>query len=357
MKRILSFDGGGIRGIISLEIIREIERIFRTERGDPSLVLSDEFQFFAGTSTGALIATGLSWGMSVDDIETLYFNHGAELFNREPWHRRWKSKYNAESIGRFFLRLFSEDGNGENPALLGSKKLKTLLMIVIRNASTGSPWPVTNNINAIYNQPNLLDCNLNIPLWQLLRASTAAPTYFPPQPIKIGDRIDLFVDGGVTPYNNPALIAALTAIMPCYNLKWPTGVDNIQVVSIGTGSMRTRFPAKTAQRIHLFDQLDHFIPAIMGATSSNQDLLCRVLGNCVYGDEIDSEIGDLVGSSVTQSTKKLFSYVRYNIRFDAAESMQIASSQNKLDNLNLLPILKEVGQEYADNKVKRKDII
>ena len=67
---------------------------------------------------------------------------------------------------------------------LGSDKLKTVLMMVMRNATTDSPWPVSNNPFAKYNQrvrddgSSRDDCNLDIPLWQLVRASTAAPVYF-----------------------------------------------------------------------------------------------------------------------------------------------------------------------------------
>ena len=71
---------------------------------------------------------------------------------------------------------------------LGSDQLQTLLMIVLRNATTDSPWPVSNNPYAKYNDPTRPDCNLELPLWQLVRASTAAPTYFPPEVVRIGRR-------------------------------------------------------------------------------------------------------------------------------------------------------------------------
>ena len=51
-------------------------------------------------------------------------------------------------------------------------------MVVVRNHSTGSAWPLTNNPDANFNDPSRPDCNLNIPLWELVRASTAAPVYF-----------------------------------------------------------------------------------------------------------------------------------------------------------------------------------
>jgi uncharacterized protein len=86
---------------------------------------------------------------------------------------------------------------------LGSEKLHTLLMMVLRNATTDSPWPLTYNPRAKYNDPTRTGCNLNLPRWQVVRASTAALTYSPREVIHINHDF-IFVDGGVTMCNNPA---------------------------------------------------------------------------------------------------------------------------------------------------------
>src|SRR3954463_12484187 len=118
LKRIISFDGGGIRGMFALQIAARIERLFRQESGRPDLVLADVFDLFAGTSTGAIIATCLAWGMPVGEVEALYIKHGQTMFARERIWMRWKCKYRAESIAGTFKGLFTEE-SGE-PALLGS---------------------------------------------------------------------------------------------------------------------------------------------------------------------------------------------------------------------------------------------
>ena len=105
----------------------------------------------------------------------------------------------------------------------------------MRNATTGSAWPVSNNPRARYNQEGEHGSNLLLPLWQLVRASAAAPVFFLPEAIKIGRSAFEFADGGTTPYCNPALIAALTATLPCYRVEWPTGTDRLHLVSVGTG--------------------------------------------------------------------------------------------------------------------------
>src|ERR1700689_3546724 len=88
MKRILAIDGGGIRGIFALQILLRIEELFRREQNRPELVLADVFDMFAGTSTGAIIATLLSWGKSAAEIEKLYVNYSAAMFCREKWFHR-----------------------------------------------------------------------------------------------------------------------------------------------------------------------------------------------------------------------------------------------------------------------------
>lgn len=362
MKRILALDGGGIRGIFTLQVLARLEALFRAELHRPDLVLRDVFDFFAGTSTGAIIATCVAWGMSVSEIEDLYIRRGADMFARQVWYRRWKAKYRSEEIAAFFREYFCEDD--KSPALLGTRKLydgdtPKYLLVVMRNASTGSPWPVCNNPKAKYSRPDHPGNNLQIPLWKLLRASTAAPTFFPPETITLNQKVHIFVDGGITPHNNPALIAALMATLPPYQIGWPTGTDQLQVVSVGTGSVRTQLAKQDAERIHLLDQVAYVIPALLESIAIEQDLLCRVLGDCRFGSELDREIGDLRGPGMLATSEKRFSYVRYNRFYSADETRELlvaTKQQFSLDNLQLIPYLQKTGREYAEQNVKREHL-
>lgn len=352
MKRILSLDGGGIRGMFSLQILSRIESLFREHHGQPDLVLADLFDCFAGTSTGAIIASCLCWGMSVSEIEALYIQHGPAMFSRSPWYRRFHSKYRAESISEFFQQFFREDDAAHSIANFGSTKLRKLLIVVMRNASTGSPWPLSNHPGAMFNDPQLDDCNLNIPLWQILRASTAAPSFFPPQEIRINGKPQLFVDGAVTPYNNPALLAAMMTTLPVFGVQWPVGRERLHLVSVGTGNLRTKMAAKTSAKVHLFDQLDHVIPALIGAVSLQQDMLCRVLGDCLHGDVIDREIGKIDVPTLLSAEAQLFSYVRYDQQLDQLNSRRLNRRETQIDNLSMLPTLQEIGRHYAAQHVQ-----
>lgn len=78
-KKILALDGGGIKGVVSIEILAKIEQLLREREGKPDLVLADYFDFIAGTSTGALIGTAISIGMTVGEIRSFYHGSGGVL--------------------------------------------------------------------------------------------------------------------------------------------------------------------------------------------------------------------------------------------------------------------------------------
>src|SRR5499433_765803 len=226
-KRILALDGGGIRGILAVEILAKIEDLLREKTGGKKdFVLADYFDFIAGTSTGGIIAACLSWGMTVDKIRNFYLENGKEMFDKASILKRHRYKFEDEKLSKRLQEEFGTD------TTLGSEKLKTLLLLVMRNATTDSPWPVSNNPAAKYNQRDRKDCNLDLPLWQLVRASTAAPTYFPPETVVFAagqpnEYRFVFVDGGVTTYNNPAFLAFQMATATPYKVGWATGADKL----------------------------------------------------------------------------------------------------------------------------------
>ncbi len=361
MKRILALDGGGIRGVFSLEILLRIETLLRDHYKNPNMVLANHFDLFAGTSTGAIIATCLCWGMSVEAILALYLKYGTTMFTPVPWYRPYKkyliSRYDAKPLSEFLQRIFSEDGDGKIPALLDSPKLKKGLLVVVRNHSTGSAWPLTNNPKAIYNDPSLVDCNMKVPIWKVVRASTAAPTYFDPEEITLGERTHLFVDGSITPYNNPALIAALTAVLPCYKMEWPTGIDNIRLISIGTMRFSAGLPKK-AERLWLGYHAAKIPAALIQGVAWQQDYLCRCLGRCLYGESLDSEIGELTNDRLPADP--WFGYVRYNHSYKAAELEDLLIRSPRLaslDAIQTIPVLQEVGTAYAASHVKLEHLL
>jgi hypothetical protein len=360
VKRLLTLDGGGIRGIFSLEILARLEAQLRERSGNPNLLLSDHFHYIGGTSTGAIIATCLSWGMSVAEVQDLYLNRGVEMFRLAPIYLRWWHKFEGAAITRMLQSLFSEDGHGKTPALLSTKKLRTFLTLVMRNQSSGSPWPVSNNPAAKFNDSSLPECNLNLPLWQLVRASTAAPVYFPPETIDLGGRKQVFVDGGITPYNNPSLLLFMMATLPAYNLNWATGVDKLLLVSIGTGRVRTGIGLRRAEQMSLLFHAQTLPVALMDSINLEQDMICRTIGLCKAGEPIDSEVGDFRDVPASEIPNRKCTYLRYDHSFTSAEIEQAkryGKAAITLDNLRLIPFLREVGSRYAEEHVRVADLI
>lgn len=364
-RKLLAIDGGGIRGVMSLEVLLEIEKLLG--KGDRDFRLSHYFDYIAGTSTGGIIAAGLAVGMSVSQLLDFYEKAGTEMFDKARLLKRLtKYRFNSEPLAR---KLQSALGAGTE---LGSDKLETLLLLVLRNATTNSPWPISNNPFAKYNDRKLGCCNLDLPLWQLVRASTAAPTYFPPEVIVIKDEEKdkeqefVFVDGGVTMYNNPAFQMFLMATLDRYwpratkqHRPWPTGVDRMLVVSVGTGTSPGAHDRLDPESMNLLFNATSIPSALMFAALNEQDFLCRVFGKCLAGDRLDSEVVDMIGSSGPLALdQKLYTYVRYNAELtrgglDALGCRTIRpESVQRLDAVEAIPDLRRVGRAIAERKVE-----
>jgi len=98
-RKLLALDGGGIRGMIAVEILAEIEAVLQKRLGrDDSFVLADYFDYIAGTSTGAIIATCLSLGMRVDELRKFYIDSGPAMFNRAGFLRKLHFKFEDEPL-------------------------------------------------------------------------------------------------------------------------------------------------------------------------------------------------------------------------------------------------------------------
>lgn len=354
-KRLLSIDGGGIRGVIALEILDKLQWDLRRSTGRPELVLADVFDYIAGTSTGAIIAAGLSTGMATDQLMGLYVDRGAEMFRRSGWTDRIRHSYDKEA-----LEIILKDQLGHGTTL-GSDSLRTLLLVVLRNATTDSPWPVSNNPRAQFNDRNLADCNLDLPLWQLVRASTAAPTYFEPEVITLGERDFVFVDGGLTPYNNPAFQLFTMATLDKYRLGWPTGEENLMLVSVGTANSAFARPGLEADDMHLLYHATATPGALMQSAAVQQDLLCRTLGRCRWGAPLDAELGDLL-DSCGLIEDRLLSYVRYDQPLSRSALDDMGLGQIRLgdvmaiDNIGAIDKMREIGKAIAQSAVDVKHL-
>jgi len=354
-KKILALDGGGIRGMMTVEILADLENKLRNALGaGEEFVLSDFFDFVSGTSTGAIIASCVSMGMSVKEIRAFYLESGKEMFDKSSILKRFRYKYEDDKLSNKLQEVFGKSTK------LGSDKLKTVLMMVMRNSSTDSPWPLSNNPKAKYNreerrQAKYGDCNLDLPLWQLVRASTAAPTYFPPELIQMGKKDFVFVDGGITTYNNPAFQSFIMATIKPYEMNWETGEHNILLVSIGTGTSPEANKDLSPNDMNLLYNAGSIPSALMFAALNEQDMLCRIFGNCLAGDELDREVKDMIKMEAPCGSNKLFTYMRYNAELtkDGLSRLGLSGIKpedvQKLDSVDHIAQLQEIGIAVAKN--------
>jgi len=364
-KRILAIDGGGVRGVISLTFLREIEKILRERSRNPNLLLCDYFDLIGGTSTGAIIATGLALGLPVEHLIDVYSNLSAKGFQ----------KSGVLSLGGILTPKFKQEALTEAIAehvkdeRLGSELLRTGLAIVAKRIDTESVWVFHNNPIGKYfgSQGTGLThiANKDMPLLNLIRASTAAPTFFEPQTIEVareGDKVlsGAFVDGGVSPHNNPALLMFMLATVRGYEFNWRTGADRLLLVSIGNGAAG-KPPTHDEASLMMSGRLGFLsMMSMLRDSSSLHQALLQWMSRCPNPWEIDSEIGDL---SLDQlGSEPLLHYVRYDAILSKAwleEKLKLSYSDKRLDEIrqfdrpDLAPEWLKIGRAAAGVQVDK----
>lgn len=351
-KRMLALDGGGIRGVVSLEVLKQIERQLREHLDDPKLRLVDYFDYIGGTGTGAILATALALGHhSASDLLELDEELGSAVFSKRWLIRRLRSLYRHGPLKGQLGAIIGHDRT------LGDPDFESLLLLVLHNTKTDSVWPVTNNTAARHNRADryLLehpDRNLDLPLIDLVRGSTAAPIYFAPERIDVGNREMIFQDGGITPFNNPAFLMYILATSPAYGLGWSSGADDLLIVSVGTGASAAAHPELKAGKVNAFFNLVNLPSVFMNGASGGQDQICRTVGRCRYKAVIYQEFGNRIDDRHDAA----FTYVRYEA--DLSDTALIDSGITspkqrkrirKLDAVDQLDQIDQIGRTAASN--------
>lgn len=316
-KRILALDGGGVRGMLSLGILSEIEDLLAKRwakskgTNEKDFRLCDYFDLIGGTSTGAIIAAALAIGKSVEEIAVLYRLLLPKVFKRTARHTQLLTfkapRYSRGPLLKELEMIFGSTTTLPDPSI------KTGLMITAKRLDTKEVYVFHNNPNDIHNKaatgPYL---NNAYTLAKIVRASTAAPTYFPPEHFpssrKAGN-LEVFVDGGVSPLNNPALGAFMVATINGFGYKWKKGEDNILLVSVGTGWFRSaqKYSVQSARipRNILRDVMDSLIN---DSDWLGQGLL-QWMSNTKTPHKIHGSMGTLANESL--AGQPLLTYLRY----------------------------------------------
>jgi len=210
--RILAIDGGGIRGIIPAVILAEIEE--RTGRRAAEL-----FDFIAGTSTGAILALGAATPgddgrskFAARDGVQLYANRGQEIFAKGHFSvGLFHEKYHHESLEKVLDDVFGE----------------VMLSDALVHCMATAYSLRLREVHHFDSEEAKRDPNWDFKMQTVIRAATAAPTFFEPAKVYSSDDAEHLLLDGALYANNPAMIAFVEATRG--------GADDVVVVSLGTG--------------------------------------------------------------------------------------------------------------------------
>lgn len=206
MKKILSIDGGGIKGVFPASVLATIEDSINDK-------ISNYFDLIVGTSTGGIIALGLGLGLSAKEILDFYVNLGPRVFKRVPVIQNLKqwlfSKYSHKPLREALESTFGEKKLGES-----TKRL----VIPSMNLETGEVYIYKTS----HHQRFVRDYKEKVV--DIALATAAAPTFFPTHRTEAGTPL---IDGGMWA-NNPVGLAVVEAISI---LEWPR--EDLKVLSLG----------------------------------------------------------------------------------------------------------------------------
>jgi patatin-like phospholipase/acyl hydrolase len=277
IRRILSIDGGGIRGILPGRFLAAIE----ARAGRPT---GDLFDLIAGTSTGGILGAAVAQRVPAKDLVDLYVNRGGAIFSRDLGDEI------ATFDGVFGPKYSAATLETELKAVLGNAWLseaQTKLLVPAYCIQLPRPRDLDSDgideaaASWIFKSWGADDAH-DFPLWQVARATSAAPTYFPPAAITSmhGERY-VMIDGGVFA-NDPSMCAIAEA-----GRLWADRADRIICLSLGTGSKVTALDGTAAQSWGIAQWLPELTSIFLDGAA---DAVSYQAHTCLGGDFIRSEI-------------------------------------------------------------------
>lgn len=216
-KTILCLDGGGIRGIMTLQLLKALE-------GVAGIPCHELFDMVSGTSTGGIIAGLIAMGRTAAEIEGLYVKLVRKVFKNRPWpaHRLLNPpQYSKENYRRALMDIVG----GDTTLQKACRATGIDLMITSKDVAAGEETFFTCFCIKKGRRVEFSGEYRSILLRAAMEATMSAPTYFTP--------LERFVDGGVTTYNNPSLAAIIEAVRYAPGNKY--NINELSVFSFGSG--------------------------------------------------------------------------------------------------------------------------
>ncbi|WP_165253121.1 CBASS cGAMP-activated phospholipase [Paludisphaera soli] len=314
--RILSLDGGGIRGAFTAAFLEGLE----TRLGRP---IATSFDLIAGTSTGGIIAVALAMGLSAGDVVRMYQEHGNAIFTRR---RRSRMRWAMDFLPNAFLRKAGLDrdalwrskydaaalAHAVDTVLEGKTLEKAQHRLIVPSVRTSLGRPIVFRTPHVPNQ----DRDRHLSARDVILATTAAPTYFPPHWISDPHAEGQFVDGGLWA-NHPGMLAYVEAIRISQVCRRPEDVpftpDDILVLSIGTGESPSAFRLPES-KAGVLSWAPHLLELMMTSQSQGTHRMLRYLlpdgryhrinfAHCGAGWELDAvgNLGILIANGRSES--------------------------------------------------------
>ena len=263
MFKILSIDGGGIRGVIPAFWLGEMERRI----GRP---LHECFDLVVGTSTGSILAAGIAAGIEVERLLDLYVADGDKIFPPRGYSRKLSllemltsPKYSEEPLADVLQRNFSDRGS-----LLKLRDLQTKCVVISYDVRKRSP--------AIFRSwhPDHED----LEVWGVCKGSCSAPTYFPAHVLTVAGVECPLVDGGIVA-NNPASLAVATAIQLKQqdDLSAFEAAQDLFLVSLGTGNLTESITIENARTWGSIQWAFPMLDVLFDAASAADDFVCEAI--------------------------------------------------------------------------------
>jgi hypothetical protein len=197
-----------------------------------------------------------------------------------------------------------------------------------------------------------------------VRASTAAPTYFEPQTIEIASRDGkvvkgAFVDGGVSPFNDPTLQLLMLAVLEGHGFRWQAGKDKLLLISLGTGTNRKTFTSEELGRMVAAEQGVRSLQSLMDDCARLNQCMLQWLTHCVTPWQIDRAV--LTMERDSNSGPQLATYARYNVLLEPGwmkTEVNVEQTPDQLakiaemDNPANMDELARIGEVAAKKQVK-----
>ena len=360
-KHILSLDGGGVRGVLTLAFLERIEQFLAQHYGaGDQFRLCDHFNLIGGTSTGAIIATGLSLGYTVSEMIDIY----KSLAKRAFANPRKILGGGGLIMPKFQTRqLESCIEEHVQDLTLGSPELRCGLAIVAKRLDTDSIWIFHNHPEGpqVSTENNGFGhtAKKDLLLRNLIRASTAAPTYFEPEFIDVSPGVEgTFVDGGISLHNNPSLALFMLATSKEYPFRWSVGEDELHILSIGTGKESAEVRGKISRDTPTYRHAYYSIRSLMAECDSMIHTSMHSLGQCVTPNYVEGEFGEL--KKHNEETENFFQYARLNVEFrsdwfkthlNMEVDVEALQHLSRIDEPSAIDDLLEIGHRAAEKQV------